>query len=157
MMERLGGSSGFLDAFKAVLADLVSFTEQYLKNGTVDEDLVEKLKAVASAVHRGSGSPTYLGWYFSLYPTDRDAFLQEPEVASMFTAVDDVRGAGGIVHLGTGKPQMMYTLVEDPKTHEEKIMMGPVYTSYVFTTTYGDRLNDTDWEKRYQFQKPIRF
>lgn len=103
----------------------------------------------------GSGNPEYDGWYIKLFKYQEDAFNFKPEVSSMFTGVDDERGPGGIIHLGIGETQMMYLLVKDYITGENKIFLGPVYSSYEFKTDYNTRLNDDDWKQTYKSYNPL--
>ena len=88
-----------------------------------------------------------------MFHSSDDAEKYCPETSSFFTAPDDDRGKGGILNLGTGEAQTLYVLVNDPITHERKIFLGPVYSSYYFKTDYNDRLNDEDWKKRIKNHK----
>jgi hypothetical protein len=61
----------------------------------------------------GSGSPEYGGWYMNLFENTESSFEFKPEVSTMMTAVNDDRGPGAVVHLGTGPTQIMYILAND--------------------------------------------
>lgn len=95
----------------------------------------------------------------SLFHNDDNAFDQKPEVCSVFTGVDDERGRGGIVHLGTGFPQMMYLLTKNLNDVGDvgKMFVAPVYEVYEVVTAPENRMNDDDWEKKHVELSPIEF
>lgn len=155
MMEKLSGENELLTNFRKVVNNCITFVDQYLESGQVDPELEEDMKSIAKEVHLGSGEPDYKGWYFKLFKEPKDGLKQDPEVGSMFTGVPDLRGDGGILHIGTGKPQLMYVLVGDQKDGSERIMMGPVYSAYEQLTKYDERFNDEEWGKQVDKYKPV--
>ncbi len=139
-----------LNNFEMIIGKFLQFNEQYLNNGTVNDELVTELKCIIEENDGGSGPPSYRGWYMTLYTDSDVAFEKSPEVSSMFTAVGDDRGKGGIVHIGTGMPQMMYINVCDSRNNSNKIFMGPVYKSYEVITEPGERLTDEVWKEKHK-------
>ena len=83
------------------------------------------------------------------------ALNAKPEVGTCFTGVNDERGPGGVLHLGTSQPQIMYILVKDPRTGSKKVFMGPVYTSYEVLTDYDTRYNDEEWKTALKKFQPL--
>jgi hypothetical protein len=79
----------------------------------------------------------------------------KPEVSSCYTGVNDERGPGGIVHLGTGPCKLMYLLTDDHVTQKRKVMVGPTYSAYEVITPYGVRLNDEEWKTEYTKYTPL--
>src|SRR5947208_2868036 len=43
------------------------------------------------------------------------------------------------------------------KKKEDKIFMGPVYSTYEFITDIGTRLNDEEWKKEYKNYQSLNF
>lgn len=144
-----------LDNFETTINNFISFLDAYLNGQEVDKDLLEKLSTIVKEIPMGSGGPFYQGWYMKLFKDDYDALKFKPEVCNMFTGVNDIRGPGGIVHLGTGPTQMMYIIINDGKT--EKIFLGPTYTVYEVVTDYNIRLNDDEWNHKYTNYNPLNF
>ena len=156
MMQKMLPQDGCLKMYKMYIGLFIEFLDNQLNGKQPSEEIMEKLKSNISVHHMGSGSDSYLGgWYISLFRSSDDAERYCPETSSYFTAVDDDRGPGGILNLGTGEVQTMYVLAKDPVTHEDKIFIGPVYSSYEFETGYSDRLNDEDWKVRINNYKPF--
>jgi len=137
-----------LEKFTEVLNMLIQYVDLYLSGKPIDEHLMEKLKSII-VVHHGSGSPDYGGWYMELFHNAVQAMKFKPEVSSFCTGVNDERGPGGIVHLGTGPCKLMYLLTTDHVTNEPKIMVGPTYSAYEVITDYNTRLNDEEWKTEY--------
>ena len=146
-----------LNNFENIINKFISYLDQYLTNKTVDEKLIEELKSIIKEDHGGSGGPEITGWYARLFHDSEEALEFKPEVSSMFTGVNDERGPGGIVHLGTGSVQTMYVLTKDPESNEDKIVLGPVYSTYEFITPYETRLNDEEWKEQYNKFEPLNF
>ena len=146
-----------LNNFEIIINKFLKYLDQYLNKKKVDKELIEELKAIISIKNYGSGSPSYGGWYVNLFESDDTALEFTPEVSSMFTGSSDLRDGGGIVHLGNGPVQVMYILVKDYITNEDKIFMGPVYSTYEFITDIGTRLNDEEWKKEYKNYQSLNF
>lgn len=148
IMQTMFPKDKCLGTYKKYIRHFIEFLDFQLDGKHPPEELVESLKSNMAKRHMGSASSYLGGWYISLFKSYDDAEKYCPEVSSFFTAPDDDRGKGGILNLGTGKVQTLYVLADDPITHEKKIFLGPVYSSYSFQTSYDDRLNDEDWKKR---------
>lgn len=156
MMENLLPNNKCLKNYKKYVGHFIEFLNFQLIGKQPPDDLIELLKGIVSLHHMGSGGDTYLsGWYVSLFKSSDDAEKYVPETSSYFTAVPDDRGEGGILNLGTGEVQTLYVLSDDPITHEKKIFIGPVYSSYSFQTNYDDRMNDTNWKDKIKNYKPF--
>ena len=134
-----------LDNFEKSINMFLTFLDNNSK-GIVDKKLEEDLKCIIKEDFMGSGGTSYCGWYMKLFQNEGDLFKLAPEVCSLMTAVDDIRGEGGIVHLGTGPTRMMYILVKDEKLCE-KVLLGPTYSCFEFITKSGVRLNDEEWKQ----------
>ena len=139
-----------LDNFELIIGKFIKYLDDLLNHNKIDPVLEEELKCIIIEESGGSGPSIFKGWYINLFADKDDALLCNPEISTMFTAVDDDRGPGGIVHIGTGPTQIMYCIVKDLLTKKEKIMCGPVYSCYEFITPSGKRLNDQEWSKEYQ-------
>ena len=147
-----------LGEFKTAVNNIIEYLRCQMTNTTPSDKLVESLKTIAMMESGGSGPPTYDGWYYRLFlGSGAQARDFKPEVSSIFTAVDDDRGPGGIVHLGTGPTQLIYVLSKDPRTGEMKVFLGPVYSSYEVITPYETRYNDADWMEKHKALKPLDF
>ena len=144
-----------LDGFENVIKKFIVFVDQYLNNKKIDEKIVEELKCIVQEKHFGSGSVSYEGWYMKLFHDPESSMMFKPEIASMFTGLDDLRGNGGIVHIGTGPVQVMYVTITNPITNEKVLYMGPTYSTYEIITPCDKRLNDSEWMKQYENYKPI--
>lgn len=156
MMDSLLPNNKCLKNYRKYIGHFIEFLDYQLSGKQPPDDLIELLKGIVSEHHMGSGGDTYLrGWYISLFKSSDDAEKYSPETSSYFTAVPDDRGEGGILNLGTGEVQTLYVLSNDPFTHEQKIFLGPVYSSYSFKTDYDDRLNDENWKNRIKNYKPF--
>lgn len=155
MMQTLcKGPNDILDNFSTIITKFIKYLDDLLEHGKIDLNLEKELKLIIHEQPEGSGSIVYKGWYMKLYKDSEDAFEFKPEVSSMFSASDDTRGDGGVVHLGTGPVQIMYLLVKDFITGENKIMLGPTYSAYEFITQSSKRLNDDEWKQEYKkYQK----
>jgi hypothetical protein len=157
-------SAQILDKFKEMLEIFIEHTNLYINNKKIDmqSDMMKKLSTIVKAEYHGSGGPSYGGWYMNLFYSDDDALDFNPEIASMFTGVTDDRGDGGIVHIGTGPTQLLYTITQNPnyttdKDKEPRVFVGPVYSTYEFITDYGTRLNDAEWKNRHNQYKKIKY
>lgn len=137
-----------LTNFSDILNTFIEYLDLHLNDKPIDEKMLHKLKSIIIE-HHGSGSISYGGWYAGLFHDCETEMQFKPEVSSCFTGVDDERGSGGILHLGTGPCKMMYLMITDPRTNEKKIMLGPTYSAYEVMTNYNTRLNDEEWGKQY--------
>ena len=117
-------------------------------NGNRDKQLIEELKSIIKEEYAGSGGSYFDGWYVSLFHSHSDAMMMKPEISSYFTAPEDDRGVGGILHIGTGETKVIYVKYKDDMG-DECIYMGPIYSAYEFITPYSERLNDDEWKNRY--------
>ena len=144
-----------LTNFETIINKFIIFVDCYINHKPLDPKLIEDLSTIVIAQLVGSGSCYYDGWYPKLFQNNDEMLKFKPEIGTMFTAPNDIRGPGGIIHLGTGSIQNMYILVKDPYTNEDKVFIGPVYSAYEFTTDPQTRLNDDEWEKIYQNYKKI--
>lgn len=154
MMETMDGKNKRLTNFSNIISKFIKYLDDLLEHKTVDPKLEEELKTIIKEEHMGSGGADYFGWYMELYHNQNEAFDCKPEISAMFASPDDDRGEGGVVHLGTGPVQIMYLVVKDYITGQNKIMLGPTYSAYEFMTPFGNRLNDDEWSKKYkQYQK----
>lgn len=154
MMQQESRDSRILDNFSEFLQMFIDYLDLQLNNKPIPEKMLHYLKSIIEE-HHGSGSPSYGGWYASLFHDIEDTMQTKPEVSSYFTGVSDERGEGGIVHLGTGPCKLMYLLITDPLTQEKKIMLGPTYSAYEVITDYGTRYNDEEWGKEYVNHTPF--
>lgn len=161
MLKDLVGSKNkknydILNNYENLINKFIVYLDQYLSTGKVDPILVDQLKGIISENNMGSGASIMKGWYVDLFDDQADTWFK-PEIASLFTGVNDIRGPGGIVHLGNSGAQIMYLLVKDIETNKQKIVLGPVYSTYEFITNYDERLNDEEWEKVFQNYQPLNF
>ena len=145
-----------LDNYENLINKFIIYLDQYLSSGTVDPVLVDDLKGIISEYNTGSGIAIMKGWYVKLFDDQADTWFK-PEISSLFAGVNDIRGPGGVVHLGNVGAQVMYLLIKDSKTESQKIVLGPVYSTYEFITEYGNRLNDDEWKKVFQNYQPLDF
>ena len=145
--------------FENMLLKFIKFLKPQLNGEGVDENLRDELTTIINIKFMGSGPTVYGGWYITLFHSDKIAFDQKPEVSSMFTGVTDERGIGGIVHLGTGYPRMMYCLSKNEKDENDsgKVFVGPTYSVYEVVTTPDNRLNDDDWKTEHVTLNSINF
>jgi len=150
MMKRLDKNNKKLLKFEKILLKLIIFSENLVNNKSQDEKIVEELKSIITQ-HYGSGGEYYDGWYPSLFIDEKDFTKISPEVSSLFTGVPDDRDNGGIIHLGTGNPQLMYII------YNNKVFLGPTYSSYQFKTEYTERLNDDEWTNKITNYKKLEF
>lgn len=158
MMKKLSKEENtILNEFSTIISKFVQYLDDLLEYKKIDPKLEEELKTIIHEVYRGSGGPDYYGWYMKLYSTEKEAFEFKPEVASMFSSPNDDRGKGGVVQLGTGPVQIMYLLVKDYLTGENKVMLGPVYSAYEVVTDVGVRFNDDEWKQEYKKHKKLTF
>ena len=139
-----------LDALDRVTRDILLVVDAMMRNVAPDAAVVGRLKCICSVRHGGSGS-SYTGWYIELFASGEEAFKFEPECSTLFSGVADVRGPGGVVHLGTGPAQLAYVI------HNATAYVGPVYSAYEFITPHSQRLNDAEWASAYPNHKPIDF
>jgi hypothetical protein len=144
-----------LNNFSDIISTFLTYLDLISKGKPIDEKMIEKLKCVIQQHFRGSGGPDYGGWYLSLFHDKESTFVAKPEVSSYFTGMDDERGPGGILHLGTGPVNLMYILMKDQSTQENKILLGPSYSAYEFITDYKTRLNDDEWAKQIENYQQI--
>lgn len=151
MVEKDSRDEQILNNFVDIIETFIAYLDLYVNNKIIDDDIMEKLKLIIASYIEGSGSDIgYSGWYGNLFHDVEQEMNPKPEVSSFFTGVNDDRGPGGIIHIGTGPCKLMYLLVNDPNTNERKIMMGPTYSAYTCMMDYGVRLNDDEWRKTYQ-------
>ena len=147
--------------FETMILKFLKFLEPQLGEvgKAIDEKLRDELTTIINIKFLGSGETQYGGWYITLFHSQKIAFDQSPEVSSMFTGVTDERGVGGIVHLGTGYPRIMYCLSknEQDKSDSGKVFVGPTYSVYEVVTSPDNRLNDDDWKKQYSSHTAINF
>lgn len=132
-----------LTNFKTIITKFITYLDLYLANKPIDDVLMTELKSIIVEHKTSGGDLYYSGWYIKLFREEDDALIYKPEIASYFIGVDDIRGLGGICHIGTGSCRLLYMVVTDPVTMEEKIMIGPVYTAYEFISE--SRLGDDEW------------
>lgn len=140
-----------LDNFTTIVNLFIKYLEYFLVNENVPENIKNKLKAIITENHGGSGATIYSGWYPGLFYKCSDCVIQKYEVSSYFTGVPDVRDDGGVIHLGNGDPQLLYLVSNN------KIFMGPVYEVYEQKTKFGNRFNDSEWSKKYNTFGPLNF
>lgn len=144
-----------LETFKDILGTFIEYSNLYLSSEVISEEIINKLKSIVEE-HRTSGGECYYeGWYSKLFDGVEKEMVVKPEVTSYFTGQNDERGLGGQVHLGTGPCKLIYMLVTDTVTKEQKIMLGPTYSAYEFITDYGTVLNDNDWVVEYKNYKSL--
>ena len=141
---------GILEEFETTINKFLVYLDQQLNGVKVNQKLFEDLTTIAKEVFMGSGGPDYNGWYFRLFHNPKRALEEKPEVGTCFTGIDDDRGPGGVVHLGTGLPQLMYILINDSRSGEQKVFLGPAYTSYEVVTDYNTRYNDEEWKNAHK-------
>ncbi|AYV77697.1 MAG: DUF3160 domain-containing protein [Edafosvirus sp.] len=153
-MRTLDSENYKLEYFEKAIRNIIEYLQCQLEGKPINPELVEKLKSIAHYEHRGSGGPSYGGWYCDLL---KNPFTFKPEVSTIFTGVPDDRDTGGVIHLGTGPVRLLYVLSRNPHDGETKVFLGPVYSSYEFKTPYTVRHNDEDWMKEYTKYKPLDF
>ncbi|AYV77698.1 MAG: DUF3160 domain-containing protein [Edafosvirus sp.] len=153
-MQTLNGKDHMLENFENACHNIIEYLQCQLEGKPINHTLIEKIKSIAHYEHRGSGGPTYGGWYCDLL---EKPYTFKPEVSTIFTGVPDDRDAGGIIHLGTGPIRLLYVLSRNPHDGETKVFLGPVYSSYEFKTPYTVRHNDEEWAKEYAKYKPLDF
>jgi len=146
MMKKLNNDKNhfnkIINSFEVILNKFIEFTEKLINEKPQDETLIKELKEIVAEFH-GSGT-TYTGWYPKLFKDfEKDGLNPCFEVSSLFTGVDDERGDGGIVHLGTGPVKLMYV------NYNDTIYIGPTYSAYEFVTPYNVRLSDEEWNKTF--------
>jgi hypothetical protein len=142
-----------LTRFADIISKFITYLDLYMANKPISDTLMTELKSVIVEHKTSGGDLYYSGWYIGLFREEDDALVYKPEIASYFTGVDDMRGLGGICHIGTGSCRLLYVVVTDPLTMEEKIMIGPVYTAYEFVSEV--RLGDDDWAMNIENHSPI--
>lgn len=140
-----------LKNFKNITLKIKEFVNCYVNGINPNEILVSELKSIISIEHFGSGSPSYGGWYVKLFYDKNESTEYKPEVCSIFTAPPDERDSGGIVHLGTGSVNLMYVVANN------KIFLGPTYSTYEIITDYNKRYNDDEWKKECYKYFPLDF
>lgn len=136
------------DGYKIMLNKFIIFNNNFM-DGKIDGKLNTELKNIIRT-SPGSGEPSYDGWYSKLYKNEKDITKYKPIISSMFTGVPDIRGPGGIVHLATGRAQLMYIIVSN------KVYIGPVYSSYEFISE-TKRYNDQEWKTSINNYKNLDF
>lgn len=143
-------------AFKSNIPKIIEYLENQMNNREQPQKLSEYLRGIINEFD-GSGGRAYMGWYPKLFTREKDFLDFKPEVSSIFTGVPDLRDNGGIVHLGTGEVQIMYILVKNKTTNEQKIFLGPVYSAYEIITDYNTRYNDDEWLNEYKKNNKLDF
>lgn len=141
-----------LELFEKTAERLLAFSNSIIKGEQPDSALVDELKTISSSYISGSSATyEYTGWYPSLFKEKRDSFKFTPECSTLFTAGQDIRGKGGIVHLGCGPVQNLYVI------YNNKVFLGACYSTYEFITEEKERLNDDDWSVKYKDYIPLQF
>ncbi|KAK1947500.1 hypothetical protein P3T76_001510 [Phytophthora citrophthora] len=103
----------------------------------LNEDQVTFMQSIIEK-HFGSGSPTYTGWYPSLfYGAKRKSCTRDVLVVDVHT---DYIDPGHVLHLGVGDPVIGFFIVN------EVMYVGPLFSSYEFTTPLGQRMTDEEFE-----------
>ncbi|AYV81382.1 MAG: hypothetical protein Harvfovirus30_14 [Harvfovirus sp.] len=144
-------SSWQLERFEEITRNIITYLECQMAEKPISRALKNSVWNIIKKV--GGSGPGFEGWYYTLV---ENAFKAKPEVASIFTGVDDIRGPGGVIHIGTGTVRLMYVLSRKGKS-ETKVFLAPVYSSYEVKTPYGVRYNDEEWSIELQKLKPFDF
>lgn len=144
-----------LDSFAKALNMFIEYSNLYLDSKPIEDKIVKKLKSIIVEHHSSGGDLYYEGWYSNLFHDIKKELKPNPEISSYFTGLNDERGPGGHLHIGTGPCKLMYILINDPITKEEKIMLGPTYSAYEFITDFDTELSDEEWAKVYMNYKSI--
>jgi hypothetical protein len=137
-----------LDNFDNILSKFILVLNSQLSgDGTIAESLKQELTCIMKIQFQGSGQTVYEGWYTKLFHKSESFEEQIPEVGSFFTGVNDERGPGGVVHLGTSKPQVMYLLMKNINNPIDvgRVFVGPVYSVHEVVTPAEHRYNDKEW------------
>jgi hypothetical protein len=65
-------------------------TKSNINNEPIDEKITQKLTTICKSTFRGSGGPTYDGWYFKLFHDSGESLKVTPELEH-FYCVNDKR------------------------------------------------------------------
>src|SRR5262249_29553327 len=97
-------------------------------------------------IDRGSGTPSYNGWYPKLfYKGPRDCVEWEPVVADVHTDVPapPIDDPGCILHEGVGNVDLLLIAIDSGA--DRMVYAGPVLSHYEFETPVNIRKSDAEW------------
>ncbi|MBD1868783.1 DUF3160 domain-containing protein [Cyanobacteria bacterium FACHB-471] len=139
----------FFRNFAGTVANLKELAQKELAQEEFTETDVQFLRKIVEIIHRGSGDPTYSGWYFSLfYQGYEDSKKWDVIVADMHTDFPNPDGSGDpgcVLHQGVGNVDLLMIAVDSG--HNKMIYAGPVLSHYEFEMPTGSRKSDSEWQE----------
>lgn len=148
-IPKLGRWTGrFLNPFSETLATLKTLAIKELEQEPFTEEDIQFIRKIVEIKHRGSGQPTYSGWYFSLfYKGYEDSRKWDAIVADVHTNPPEAKlnDPGCVLHQGIGNVDLLMIAVDngDDKT----VYAGPVLSHYEFEMPGVQRKSDSEWRQ----------
>ena len=149
-----GASAGievFYRDFAARLRRLRDIATRELADAPLDAAQERFLRRLVVMESRGSGSPSYTGWYMRMFYGGRDeACCPRYEVADVHSKTADDLGPGGVLCEATGPVDLMVACVErdDHGRGGATMYVGPVSSHYEWVAPEGERPADDEWARR---------
>jgi hypothetical protein len=135
-----------VDFFKqmAVTLDrLESLARKELDAEPFTADDQEWLKKVIDIRSRGSGRPTYTGWYCQLfYQGGHRSAKWDPTIVDVHTDPN----AQAVLEAGVGNCNFLVAAIDNED--DQAIYVGPVYSYYEFHQPAVNRLTDEEWQQQ---------
>ena len=134
----------FFKNFAEKLGILKAIAVKQLAQEEFTEAENQFLKKIVEIIHRGSGEPTYSGWYFGLfYKGHKDSKKQDAIVADVHTDVPSPGDPGCVLHQGVGNVDLLMIAVDNGEN--KMVYAGPVLSHYEFEIPGVSRLSDSEW------------
>jgi hypothetical protein len=134
-----------IDFFKqmaATLDQLETLARKELAAEPFTDDDQEWLKKVVDIRSRGSGRPTYTGWYCQLYYKGGHRSAEwDPTIIDVHTDPNTKEA----LHVGVGNCNYLIVAIDNEDDH--RIYVGPAYSYYEFQNPAEDRLTDQAWQQ----------
>jgi hypothetical protein len=140
--------AAFFRNFAKQLGVLRGIAEKELAQKALAKEEESFLKKIVEIEFRGSGGPSYNGWYFGLFykgPTDADKW--DALVADVHTDTPDpmIPDPGCVLTQGVGNVELLLIAVDSGS--DKMMYAGPVLSHYEFEMPETTRKSDSEWRK----------
>ncbi len=138
----------FFRNFAQQLAILKGIAVKELAQQPLTEAETQFLRRIVEITERGSGDPTFSGWYPGLfYKEPKDSAEWDAIVADVHTDVPEpqVGDPGSVLHEGIGNVDLLMIAVDNGS--DKMVYAGPVLSHYEFEMPEVSRKSDAEWQQ----------